>query len=139
MEIEIKKLTVELLDNWLYFFDNIGFSDNEHWSGCYCVCNHWEKQFKDQYNWESEVKKGINSVSRDIAISLIKNRKMQGYLAINSENVIGWCNANDKKAFNPIHGDLHWDDSEQDYKIKSIMCFCISGKYAISKVLKNKL
>ena len=37
MNIEIKKLTADLLDDWLYFFDNTAFSDNDNWAGCYCM------------------------------------------------------------------------------------------------------
>ena len=129
MIIDVKQLTPDLLDDWLQFFDNIGFSDNEHWSGCYCMCNHWDKKYKEQYNWELEVKKGIDSISREIAINLIKNFEMQGYLAYNNDLVVGWCNVNDKNVYKPIHGDLPWDDSERNDKIKSIMCFCISPKF----------
>ena len=128
MNIEIKKLTVELLNDWLYYFDNIGFSDNEHWSGCYCMCNHWDDQYKNQYNWDSEIKKGPKSISREIAIALIKNCEMQGYLAYNNKTVIGWCNVNDKIVYKPIFGELPWEESEKNEKIKAIMCFCISPK-----------
>ena len=31
MKISICKLTVELLDDWLSFFDNDAFSDNDEW------------------------------------------------------------------------------------------------------------
>jgi len=129
MDIEIKKLSVELLDDWLRFFDNIGFSDNEHWSGCYCMCNHWDDQLKKQYDWESELKKGINSISREIAIKLIKNGEMKGYLAYNHENVIGWCNVNDKNVYKPVHGELPSENSTEEDNIKAIMCFCISPQF----------
>ena len=129
MDIVIKKLGINLLDDWLYFFDNIAFTDNKHWSGCYCMCNHWDDQYKKKYNWEIEIEKGVNSISREIAIKLIKNCEMQGYLVYNNENVVGWCNANDKNVYKPIFGDLPWENSEKEEKIKSVLCFCISPQF----------
>ena len=141
MEIKIKQLSVELLEDWLYFFDNIGFSDNSHWSGCYCMCNHWDKHLKNKYNWNTEIKKGINSSNRESAINLIKSDIMKGYLAYNNENVVGWCNANEKNKFTPIFGDLPWEESEKNVKIITIMCFCISpelrNKGIASKLLEE--
>jgi len=142
MNIEIKKMSVELLDNWLYYFDNIGFSDNEHWSGCYCVCNHWDEKYKKQYTWEAEIKKGINSISREIAINLIKKNEMLGYLAYYNKSVVGWCNANDKDVYKPVFGELPWEDSDKNDKIKAIMCFCISPQFrnkGIASMLLQKI
>ena len=32
MEIIVKPLSIDLLDDFLYYFDNIGFTDNPEWS-----------------------------------------------------------------------------------------------------------
>ena len=133
MNIEVKKLTMDLLSDWLYFFDQIGFSDNEHWSGCYCMCNHLDEEYKKQYNWNIEIEKGTNSVNREKAIKLIKDNRMHGYLAYNNHDVVGWCNANDKNIYKPLFGELPWmEDTEKNEKIKAIMCFCIDPQ------LRNK-
>lgn len=55
MEIIIKPLSLDLLDDWLYFFEKVGFADNPEWSGCYCRYYHfagsnkkWGKQTKEK-------------------------------------------------------------------------------------------
>ena len=142
MEIEIKRLTVELLNDWLHFFDHIGFSDNAHWSGCYCMCYHWDKQLIEQFDWNTEIKKGINSNNRENAIKLIKNNVIKGYLAYNKGGVVGWCNTNDKKTYKPVSGDLPSDESEKDEKIKAIVCFSIAPELrnkGIASLLLNQI
>jgi hypothetical protein len=37
MDIEIKKLSPALLQDYLSFFDQVAFTDNEEWAGSYCV------------------------------------------------------------------------------------------------------
>lgn len=44
MELLIRKLTPELLEDWLSFFDKDAFSDNEDWCGCYCMCYHYDEE-----------------------------------------------------------------------------------------------
>lgn len=44
MEISVCKLTHELLDDWLSYFDKDAFSDNDEWCGCYCRCYHWDSE-----------------------------------------------------------------------------------------------
>ena len=47
MEISVCKLTHELLDDWLAYFDKDAFSDNDEWCGfllvlgCGCFCFRW--------------------------------------------------------------------------------------------------
>jgi hypothetical protein len=43
-DIIIKKLSPELVDDYLYFFDNIGFSDHKEWSWCYCTFYHFDDE-----------------------------------------------------------------------------------------------
>lgn len=40
-DIIIKKLTSELKDDYLEFFDFRAFSDGNIQKGCYCVWHHW--------------------------------------------------------------------------------------------------
>jgi len=132
VNLNIKKLTVDLLDDWLHFFDNVGFSDNGDWPGCYCMCYHWNNKLAEKYDWDTECNKRHGSGNRDRAIKLIKSGKMQGYLAYNDGDVVGWCNINDKKNYNTINFEFPWEESEKDKKIKAIVCFCVDPK------LRNK-
>jgi len=138
MNIEIRKLSADLLDDWLYFFDNTAFSDNDEWAGCYCMCYHWNKALENQKKWNCS--KSDASYNRKCAVTFIKKGIMQGYLAYYEGKVVGWCNANDKQVYDSVNICLPWDDSEKSKKIKSIVCFCIDpasrGKGVASKLLE---
>ena len=129
---EIKKLTIDLLDDWLAYFDNVAFADNDEWVGCYCMCYHWNETLASQQQWDCS-KTGA-AYNRERAIEFIKQGHMQGYLAYRDGTVVGWCNANDKQAYHSVHMDFSSKD-----KVKSIVCFCISpnfrGKGIASKLL----
>ena len=65
MNLIIKELKPDLLEDFLHFFDNVAFSNNPEWGGCYCHFYHfpgnmeeWGKATKDQ--------------NRNATISLIK-------------------------------------------------------------------
>ena len=144
MEIEIKKLTIELLDDWLYFFDNDAFSDDDKWPGCYCMHFHWDAELDNSNDWKvslSQVykKTGIAD-NRQRAISLIKKQAMQGYLAYHNGKVVGWCNANDKHNYNTVR-DSFFDDVDKDVKVKSVVCFTVAsnarGQGVATKLLEK--
>lgn len=41
MNITVKKLTPELAEEYIDYFDNRAFSDGNKEKGCYCVWHHW--------------------------------------------------------------------------------------------------
>lgn len=131
MEIEVKKLTVELLKDWLDYFDNVAFTDEDEWPGCYCMHFHWNERLDSRNDWgktlEQVYRKTGKADNRNRAIRLIKNGTMQGYLAYHNGKVVGWCNANDKSKYNTVLNSF-FDKKEKDRKIKSIVCFCIAPK-----------
>jgi len=130
MEIEIKKLTIELLDDWLDYFDNTAFSDDDDWPGCYCMHFHWNERLDSRNDWngtlEQVYRKTGKADNRRHAIRLIKNGTMQGYLAYHDGKTVGWCNANDKKAYKTVLNSF-FNNSENTNKVKSVVCFCISS------------
>lgn len=89
MDIVIKQLNSSLLDDFLYYFDKVAFTDNPEWSGCYCQFYHFEGTRKD---WTRRSSKE----NREAAIKLINSEKMNGFLVYYNRNPIGWCNANSK-------------------------------------------
>ena len=44
MDICIKKLTPEMAEDFLYYFDNDAFSDHEEWAACYCLQSHLRRE-----------------------------------------------------------------------------------------------
>lgn len=125
--MEIKKLTPELIDDYISFFDDVAFTDNEEWDGCYCVWYHWNDALQAEFTKCPEAgKKGFN---RDLAVRLIKDGTLQGYLAYDGGSVTGWCNANDKGSYDSLNREKCpelWEDTNPGDRIKSIVCYTIA-------------
>ncbi len=122
MGIEIKRLSPELVDDYLYFFDVTPHDDDTE-AKCYCVC--W-------CSADHRVKTDFSSAEkrRELARQYVNNGIIQGYLAYQNEQVIGWCNANTKLE---CQNCISWlrsmppvDNDELKQKIKSIFCFAIA-------------
>ncbi len=127
MELFIRKLTPELLEDWLSFFDKDAFSDNEDWCGCYCMCYHYDEELdrKRAYGCDRSSAK----FNRKQAIRLIKSGRMQGYLAYVQGKVVGWCNSNDKKAYDNVNFNFAEEVPDNGEKIKSVVCFSVAPQY----------
>lgn len=125
MQIDIHPLEPALLDDYLNFFDNVAFADHQEWAWCYCTYYHLGKQDEKRIEAES-AGKWTRDVLRSIAIGLIKERELNGYLAYIDGQVIGWCNAASKKAYKKLceNRDI-WDDGE-DLPVKSVTCFIVA-------------
>ncbi len=111
----IKPMSPDHADAWFDFFDNRAFADHEDWKGCYCT-GPFSPRLKEY--------EGSSRRRRDYAIWLVENGIMQGYLAFEHGNVVGWCNAGEKRAFtrpDVIHTD-------KDNAV-SIACFVIQKEY----------
>ena len=70
MQISVCKLTTELLDDWLSYFDKNAFSDNDEWCGCYCMCYHWDVDLQKKRVWNCN--KDCAEFNRQQAIDFIK-------------------------------------------------------------------
>jgi GNAT superfamily N-acetyltransferase len=135
MNIEIKKLTSDLLDDWLHFFDHKAFEDNEDWFGCFCMFYHWTEALAANKAWNCS--RDNAPYNRSCAIDAIKEGKMQGYLAYLDGRVVGWCNANDKNAYSNVN--VTFPPTLSNARVKSVVCFCIAhearGKGVATKLL----
>ncbi|HBE06521.1 MAG TPA: GNAT family N-acetyltransferase [Firmicutes bacterium] len=126
MMIEIKKLTPDLLDDYLGFFDTDAHADNpdpnEH--GCYCVgwCTVDHRVATDFSSPEKR---------RALAAQYVSDGSIQGYLAYAGGKVVGWCNANTKSdCLNCISWLRFMPPVElaedPETKVKSVFCFAIA-------------
>lgn len=121
MEVVIKKLKPELIEDYLYFFDNIAFTDHEEWSKCYCIFFHMTEEMETINGETGEIK------NRDFAIDYINKGLLNGYLAYVDEKPVGWVNTDDKNSFYAINRQNApeiWEDNEP--RIKSVVCFTIA-------------
>ena len=133
MQIEIKKLTTELLNAWLHYFDNVAYEKGDEWQSCYCMHFHWDEQLKERAKQE-RAKNG-----RPYAIECINGGMLQGYIAMQGNEVVGWCNTNDKQAY---ACDVRQYNSDKADKIKSIVCFNIAlamRRCGIASMLLEKI
>ena len=125
MAIIIRKLTPELLQDYLYFFETDAHSDNPNEERCYCVG--W-------CNADHHADMGFHAAEkrREAAIDYINNNLIQGYLAYSDKRVVGWCNANTKANCLHCDGWLRFKagaatgEFNIDTKTKSIYCFAIA-------------
>ena len=128
VKIDVRKLSPELLKDFLSFFDTNAFADNPNWSFCYCYFNQFPH---DDMIWkEQEASDNRNSVCE-----LIKTKKMNGYLAYHEEKVIGWCNAGPRTCMTTVPEYPEPDANS----IGSIVCFIIDKKYRSKGIAKKLL
>lgn len=139
MEIEIKRLSSELLDDFLYFFDTTPHNTNRDEDRCYCVG--WCNTDYEGQDFSTAEKR------REKAITYVKGNHIQGYLAYNNNKVIGWCNANTKSdCFDCQYGRMYMSytnrpEASPQTKVKSVFCFAIApemrGKGIAELLLKR--
>lgn len=124
MNITIRKLTPDLADDYVHFFDVTPHDANIDEQKCYCVTwrsdasyagdgNHWfpTREERRSHAWE-----------------FVKEGAIQGYLAYRGEEIVGWCNANGNCHACVNYLRDYWPIGEQQekVKVKSVFCFAIA-------------
>ena len=141
MNIEIRRLTPDLVGDYVSFFDTTPHADNKDEHRCYCVwwCN-------DDY--EGKDFTSSMEARRDNAIQYVKGNNIQGYLAYCDGKVVGWCNANTKAdclrcyCWRRFMGFVSTEESTPDTKVKSVFCFAIAPamrRKGITKLLLERV
>ena len=125
-DIVIKKLTNELKNDYLDFFDNRAFSDGNPNGPCYCTSpNQDEKSIKEMI---SEFKiNGVKETLRKYAVKMLDKGEINGYLAFDGNLSIGWCNASDIDSYKGFVPDFAKEN--KCGKTISIVCFHIAPLY----------
>ena len=154
MNIEIKALTSELIDEYFDFFDNRAFSDNSPYYPCYCnAFNMSKEQIDSELFKKSEIygggAEGWKRALRESAFQMVKTGIIQGYLAFDNGIAVGWCNSNDRMNYYRV-GEFELDNVPSDEKpidcdekgiIRSVVCFEIApgfrGNGIASKLLER--
>ncbi len=125
MNIEIRKLTPDLVGDYVNFFDATPHADNRDEHKCYCVW--WCNDDYEGKDFTSSVE-----VRRDYAIQYVEGDNIQGYLAYCDGRVVGWCNANTKAdclkcyCWRRFMGFVSTEESTPDIRVKSVFCFAIA-------------
>jgi ribosomal protein S18 acetylase RimI-like enzyme len=118
MNIEIRPLTRDLKDDYIYFFDNMIFKENPDWSSCYCY----------DYHFTGDVETCTRESNRSAVMGLINEGKMEGYLVYDDDKAVGWCNANNRLNYQRLLKDFDLIDDPEE-KACSIVCFLIHPDY----------
>ena len=122
MDIIVKKLTSELADDYIRFFDTTPHATGKEEHKCYCIW--WSSRDIEGESY------GTVAERRNLAVKYINNGNIQGYLAYYDGKAVGWCNANTKS---DCYDSFCWKMSMQSVhkdapsvKVKSVFCFCVS-------------
>ena len=125
MNIEIRKLTPDLINDYLHFFETDAHSDNPNEDRCYCVC--WSSADDSAKTDYSSPEK-----RKEFAIKYVNSGMIQGYLAYADDKVVGWCNVNTKSdclkctSWLRFKTSVNTSENISNIKIKSIFCFAIA-------------
>lgn len=129
MNIVIKRLTPELEDDYIRFFDVTPHDYETPESRCYCAC------------YSATDSEGVDSSTaekrRELAKEYIRAKLMDGYLAYDlsdGEKMIGWCNANAREDCRRSYAGRKYIDplckpEDAGLRIKSVFCFVIAPEY----------
>lgn len=120
VDIQFKKLTPQMADEFFHYFENNAFPENDPRSNCYCLESHLPNE--SEYISTEE--------RRGKARELIQNGIMAGYLIYDGDLVVGWCNAGDKADYLPVceNEEFRTDDLQKG-KIKVLYCIDIAPDY----------
>ena len=124
MEIEVRKLTPDLAEEYVHFFDVTPHDVNIDENKCYCVI--WRSD--DSYSGDGDHWFPSREERRNHAIQFVKAGSLQGYLAYRGDEIVGWCNANADCQLGVNYLRSYWpiEEYHADIKIKSIFCFVIA-------------
>ena len=141
MDIDIRRLTPDLVADYVRFFDVTPHATNIDDHKCYCVwwCN------DDYAGRDFDRDFGSREKRRDLAIQYVKGGHIQGYLAYGDDEVVGWCNANTKAdcltcfCWRRFMSAVPTEELTQGIKVKSIFCFAIAPKMRRKGLAKRLL
>ncbi len=121
MEVSVRQLKPELLDDFLHFFDKEAFTDFPEWSGCYCG-------FYETPGTQWDAGPDAGPTHRIEKAERIRTGKATGLLAYADGKVVGWCNAQRRSNYaNMRRYSVVIDDPVAP--VGSIMCFLVAPGY----------
>lgn len=115
--IDIRPLTPDQADDWLDFFDRRAFADNPAWGGCYCRI--YLLGPGDDDAWDAACASGEN---RDVMAAAIRAGEVDGLLAREDGEIVGWTHFGPTSRFHPPGGPL----APADAGVASIVCFVVA-------------
>lgn len=123
MDIEIRKLTPDLAEDYVRFFDTTSHDVNIDDRKCYCVTWRNDDSYAGNDHWYP-----TREERRSHAFDFVRTGNIQGYLAYHNGKIVGWCNANADCHVGVDYLRSVWPIMKNDtnVKVKSIFCFMIA-------------
>jgi GNAT superfamily N-acetyltransferase len=124
MDIELRRLTPELAEDYVRFFDVTPHDRDVAAHKCYCVC--WCSDDFAGKDFSTAEKR------RRAAYAYVEDSSLQGYLAYLGGKVVGWCNANTKAdclrcaSWRRFMDFVPLEEPGSGIKVKSVFCFVIA-------------
>ncbi len=122
--VVIRKLTPDLAEEYVRFFDTTPHDRFVDAHKCYCVC--WCNDDCAGKDFSTAAKR------REYALRYVKGGNIQGYLAYSGGKIVGWCNANTKAdclncvSWRRNMGYVPVEEPGSGVKVKSVFCFVIA-------------
>ena len=123
MNIEIRKLTPDLAEDYVHFFDVTPHDVNIDEHKCYCVTWRSDDSYVGDDHWYP-----TREERKAHALRFVRTGKIQGYLAYHGDIIVGWCNAtaNCQSGVNHLRSRWPIEEYNADIRVKSIFCFVIA-------------
>ncbi len=128
MDIEIRRLTPDLVEDYIRFFDETPHNQRHQGAKCYCV--YWCNDCCEGQDFRTK------AARRNYAIRCVQSSKIQGYLAYCGDRVVGWCNANTKadclkcQGWQGMNGKrkgyIATEENSPEIRVKAVFCFAIA-------------
>lgn len=128
LPLTIRRLTADLRDDFLRFFEGAAFADNPKWRSCYC-----QFLYVDHANtaWSARTA----DENRAAACERIACGRMQGLLAYRGDQVVGWCNA----APRVLMGSFADEPDPDADRLGQITCFVVARDHRRTGVARQLL
>ncbi|HWR22461.1 MAG TPA: GNAT family N-acetyltransferase [Feifaniaceae bacterium] len=130
MQYAVEPLTPELAETFLTYFEALDFCHAPNWAACYCRFYHTDCPGEE---WAART----GEQNRAEALESIKNGGMKGCLAFDGARCIGWCNANDIRAFVRLYADIA--PYAEGKKAGCTVCYVIDPAYRSRGVARGLL
>lgn len=126
--LTVRRLTPELKDDFLQYFEGSAFADNPKWKSCYCQFLYVDHA---KVNWAARTAEE----NRAAACDRIDCKRMQGLLAYRDGQVVGWCNAAPRVLLDSF-ADEPVPDAEH---VGQITCFVVAREHRRTGVARALL
>ncbi len=135
MQIAIKLLTPERVEDFFEFFEHIAFAEHPEW-GCDCFCCFFHAESRE--SWEKSTREDNKAAAREMILS----GRMRGLFAYADGKPVGWCHYD--KVKNLTGARVFYSDlATIDDHCGAIVCFTVAQSYRnkgiATKLLENAL